>query len=270
MIKYLTIGVNGISIKPAHAFIGSTIRGVFGRGLRRVACPYIDASCDSCRYFNECIYAEFFENVSKAPKFILDIDFNSHSFDFKILLFEHATLYLPHVIIAIENMCQIGLGMPSKTFYFKNLTINGKMISFKESVNPSEHILDFSPSFSYGDYKITALTPIRIKQKNGYVRSKLDFKSFIRQIAMRFGELTDTNIEKFEVKFDKFEQNFKFYDLERYSNRQRTKMEFGGIMGDMRVYGLDERSAGLLELATLINVGKSTAFGLGKIKVERI
>lgn len=270
MIKYLTIGVKGISIKPTHAFTGSTIRGVFGRGLRQATCPYVDASCENCRYFDKCIYAEFFENVSKSPKFILDIDFNSHSFDFQILLFDHATSYLPHVIIAIENMCQIGFGMPRQKFEFKNLTINGEIISFKESINPSEYILTFSPSFPSGNYKITALTPIRIKQKDGYVHSKLDFKSFIRQIAMRFGELTDTNMDKFEVKFDKFEQNFKFYDLERYSNRQRTKMQFGGIMGDMRVYGLDERSARLLELATLINVGKSTTFGLGKMKVERI
>lgn len=270
MIKYLTIGVNGISIKPTHAFIGSTIRGIFGRGLRQVACPYIDASCDSCRYFDKCIYAEFFENICKSPKFILDIDFNSNSFDFKILLFENAVSYLTHIIIAIENMRQIGLGISRQKFYFKNLTINDKTISPQESINSSDHTLVFSPSFSAGDYKITALTPIRIKQKNGLVRSKLDFKSFIRQIAMRFGELTDANIDKFEVKFDEFEQNFKFYSFERYSNRQKTKMEFGGLMGEMKVCGLDENSARFLELATLINVGKSTAFGLGKIKVERI
>ncbi|QCD51767.1 hypothetical protein [Campylobacter sp. RM16192] len=231
MIKYLTIGVNGISIKPIHTFTGSTIRGVFGRGLRQVACPYVDTSCESCRYFNECIYAEFFENVSKSPKFILDIDFDLHSFDFQILLFDNVTSYLPHVIIAIENMCQIGFGMPRQKFEFKNLTINGDIISLQESINSSDHALVFSPSFSSGDYKITTLTPIRIKQKDAYVRSKLDFKSFIRQIAMRFGELTDTSIDKFEVKFDKLEQNFKFHDLERYSNRQKTKMEFGGLMG---------------------------------------
>lgn len=270
MIRYLSLGIKGIDIRPKNPFIGSTIRGVFGRGLRQVVCPYIDASCDSCRYFSECIYAEFFENISKSPKFTLEIDFNSHSFDFKILLFEEAVSYLPHIIIAIENMCRIGLGMPRQKFNFKNLTINDKSISLKDPVIPSDHILVFSPSFSCGDYKITALTPIRIKQKSGYVRSALDFKSFIRQIAMRFGELTDTSIDKFEVKFNKVEQNFRFYDLERYSNRQKTKMEFGGIMGDMSVCGLDERSAGLLELGALINVGKSTAFGLGRIKVEKI
>ncbi|WXG59599.1 CRISPR system precrRNA processing endoribonuclease RAMP protein Cas6 [Campylobacter concisus] len=61
-----------------------------------------------------------------------------------------------------------------------------------------------------------------------------------------------------------------FYDLERYSNRQHTKMQFGGVIGKMRVYGLDERSAGLLQLATITGVGKSTVFGLGKIDVTQI
>jgi len=47
-------------------------------------------------------------------------------------------------------------------------------------------------------------------------------------------------------------------------------MQFGGMLGKMRVFGLDERSARLLQLSQIIGIGKSTVFGLGKIKVERI
>ena len=87
---------------------------------------------------------------------------------------------------------------------------------------------------------------------------------------MRFDGISGTQMDKFEVKFERFEQELSFYDLERYSNRQHTKMQFGGVIGKMRVYGLDERSAGLLQLATITGVGKSTVFGLGKIDVTQI
>lgn len=270
MIKYLSVGMHGIDVKPKYPFTGSAIRGVFGRSLRRVVCPYLNASCDECYCFDGCIYAEFFENVSKTPKFILDIDLNSYSFDFKIFLFENSIFYAPHVVIALKDMCQFGIGMPRRRFDFQYLTINGRRLEDLRSINLCECFLVFSPSLVSRNYKITTLTPIRIKQKDDYVYSEVDFKLFIRQIAMRLGDLTNVKIDKFEIRFDKFEQNLKFYNLERYSNRQRKKMKFGGLMGEMIVYGIDINSARLLEVATLIHVGKSASFGLGKIRIEKI
>ena len=109
-----------------------------------------------------------------------------------------------------------------------------------------------------------------MKQKNVLVRREIDLKPFVRQIAMRFENITGRAIDKFEVKFRRFEQDLRFYDINRYSNRQHTKMQFGGLLGQMRVFGLDERSAKLLQLAQITGVGKSTVFGLGKIWVARI
>ena len=87
---------------------------------------------------------------------------------------------------------------------------------------------------------------------------------------MRFENITREPMDKFEVKFDRFEQDLHFYDINRYSNRQHTKMQFGGVLGRMRAFGLDGRSAKLLQLAQITGVGKSTVFGLGKIKIDRI
>ncbi|WP_299224634.1 CRISPR system precrRNA processing endoribonuclease RAMP protein Cas6 [uncultured Campylobacter sp.] len=270
MLKYLELGVCDIDLKPSHPFVGSTIRGTFGYALRRVSCPYIGANCEKCDISGECVYNEFFENVSDTPNFRLDINLNQKSFDFKILLFEHAARYLPHVAIAIVNMQEIGLEVSRRKFKFSNFTLNGEIVEPKFLLSNKPEPLNFTPDFTAGDYEISLLTPLRMKQKNTLVRRDIDFKSFIRQIAMRFENITREPMDKFEVKFDRFEQDLRFYDLNRYSNRQHTKMQFGGVLGRMRVFGLDERSAKLLQLAKITGVGKSTVFGLGKIKAERI
>lgn len=270
MLKYLELAVCGTNLKPTYPFIGSTIRGTFGHALRHASCPFVSQECGTCDISGSCIYDEFFENISDTPNFRLDIELSQTSFDFKILLFEHATNYLPYVVIVVKNMQDIGLGASRDKFKLSHFALNGKMVETKFLLNSEPETLNFTPNFTAGDYEIRLQTPLRIKQKNALVKSEIDFRLFIRQIAMRFGGISGTQMDKFEVKFERFEQELSFYDLERYSNRQHTKMQFGGVIGKMRVYGLDERSAGLLQLATITGVGKSTVFGLGKIDVTQI
>ena len=270
MLKYLELAVCGTNLRPTYPFIGSTIRGTFGHALRYASCPFVSQECGTCDISCSCIYDEFFENISDTPNFRLDIDLNQKSFDFKILLFEHAARYLPHVAIAIANMQEIGLEVSRRKFKFSNFTLNGEIVEPKSLLSNKVEMLNFTPDFAAGDYEISLLTPLRMKQKNVLVRREIDFKSFIRQIAMRFESITREPMDKFEVKFCRFEQDLHFYDINRYSNRQHTKMQFGGVIGRMRVFGLDERSVKLLQLAQITGVGKSTVFGLGKIKAERI
>lgn len=265
MLPYCTISVRDIDIKPKHEFVGSTIRGVFGRGLRAASCPYINGECSGCELASTCVYFEFFENTRHMPNYRLNINLNQENFDFDIILFAHATSYIPYIIIAIKNMQHIGFGSPAKAFKIGQIYLNQTPIS---SDFTKQNELVFKPEFLAGDYKISTITPLRIKQKNSYVKSTLDLPTFIRQIAMRYEELTGKEVPKFSVSFSDFEQNFYFHDLTRYSNRQQTKMQFGGIMGEMIIKGLDQTSVSFLHLATLTAVGKSTAFGLGKIDVK--
>ena len=165
MLKYLELGICGTDLKPSHPFIGSAIRGAFGYALRKASCPFVSASCEKCDIFGECAYNEFFENVSDTPNFRLDIDLNQKSFDFKILLFEHAACYLPHVAIAITNMQEIGLEVSRRKFKFSNFTLNGEIVEPKSLLSNKAEPLNFTLDFTAGDYEISLLTPLRIKQK---------------------------------------------------------------------------------------------------------
>lgn len=269
MLNYLTLRVCGIDIKPKYPFIGSTIRGIFGYALRQVCCVYVNFNCKECEFKGSCAYFSFYEN-EKTPNFKLNIKLNQPNYDFEIYLFENAIKHLKPVIIAIKNMPSIGLGVKKLPFSYKQIFLNQSEITNAKIDDITPTFLTFTPHFKGGNYELKTITPLRIKQKNIYVKNSLDFAIFIRQIAMKFGEITGEEQPKFEVHFDKIEQNFSFYDITRYSNRKGRKMEFGGIFGSMKIYGLDERSANFLELATLTNIGKSVTFGLGKVSVRQL
>jgi CRISPR/Cas system endoribonuclease Cas6 (RAMP superfamily) len=45
-------------------------------------------------------------------------------------------------------------------------------------------------------------------------------------------------------------------------------MQIDGVMGEMKIKGIDMKSYRYLKLGEIIGVGKLTTFGLGKIKIR--
>jgi CRISPR/Cas system endoribonuclease Cas6 (RAMP superfamily) len=70
-----------------------------------------------------------------------------------------------------------------------------------------------------------------------------------------------------EIKFEK--ENLSWFDWERYSNRQDTKMMMGGFTGSIVFKGDFEKFIPFLILGEYIHVGKGTSFGLGKYEIMR-
>ncbi len=60
-----------------------------------------------------------------------------------------------------------------------------------------------------------------------------------------------------------------WFDWERYSKRQDSRMKLGGLVGQAVYEGELGSFLPLLMLAEVLHVGKNTAFGLGKVVVER-
>ena len=59
-----------------------------------------------------------------------------------------------------------------------------------------------------------------------------------------------------------------WWDWERYSNRQKTKMKLGGFAGEVVYEGKDiEGFLPLIAAGEILHVGAGTSFGLGKYEI---
>ncbi len=79
----------------------------------------------------------------------------------------------------------------------------------------------------------------------------MDFKQFIEQAK--------------EVKA--VDKQLRWYDWERYSAKQDTKMKLGGIIGQITFEGHLEPFLPFLKLGEYIHIGKNTSFGLGQYRM---
>ena len=64
------------------------------------------------------------------------------------------------------------------------------------------------------------------------------------------------------------ESSLKWFDWERYSGRQETKMKMGGFIGSVSFEGTFTPFVPYVLLGSYIHVGKGTSFGLGKYEVS--
>ena len=63
------------------------------------------------------------------------------------------------------------------------------------------------------------------------------------------------------------ERDTRWYDWERYSARQETRMKMGGILGRVTFSGDLTEFMPYLLLGGHLHVGKGTSFGLGKYEI---
>lgn len=117
------------------------------------------------------------------------------------------------------------------------------------------------------------VTPLRIKQNNQFVRAEnLELRTLINSIYQRQMRLLDKDYRKFPyaITGEITQRNLYFKDLTRLSNRQKTTMQIGGIMGDLTIKGLNKECYEVLKVGEILGVGKQCVFGLGKIKLEEM
>ncbi|MDI6783582.1 MAG: CRISPR system precrRNA processing endoribonuclease RAMP protein Cas6 [bacterium] len=123
------------------------------------------------------------------------------------------------------------------------------------------------------------LTPTRLKYET-QLATDLEFHIFFRNLLRRISSLLyfhcETDLGK-ELDFKQLieqakqiqtiQKDLRWYDWERYSARQETKMNFGGLIGQATFTGNLAPFLPYLKLGEYIHVGKGTSFGLGKYRM---
>lgn len=220
---------------------------------------------------------------------------------FTLVLIGKTIQYLPYFIYTFDELGRIGLGRGKGKFHLKSVTSeiegaggdgnsenagdNGIIYSDENKtlhnhfrVMTAKEISDSNNSPS--EIKIEFLTPTRMVF-DGRLVGRLEFHHMIRTLLRRVsslsyfhcGELLELDCKALIEKAENIkctDRDLRWYDWQRYSARQETKMKMGGLIGNAVFEGDLEEFMTLIALGEFIHVGKGTAFGLGKYKIREM
>jgi CRISPR-associated endoribonuclease Cas6 len=215
--------------------------------------------------------------------------------DFELVLVGRVIDYLPYVVYAISKMAEQGFGLTYRAcFQLDSVGYLGDGDPIKMYDSKTEKLVSISNVRTLTDLIQTRLeellcsisdqitlqfiTPTRIRVE-GDLQTKLDFSLLIRNLLRRVSLLSQSyGQEKWQQDFstplklaeevETKANQLQWWDFERYSNRQRTKMRLGGFVGKIEYQGLGIRELlPLLVAGEFLHIGGSTSFGLGKYKI---
>lgn len=237
-----------IDSKKPYLFIGSKVRGALGYALKEEVCVNPSFECKDCFAAKECTFYKFYEEQNTTHQYRLDFKLYTSKYKFSLLLFEDAKNDLQALHKAVLRSLK-----EEKSVEFKH-----KTKTFKESKQHAKVI------------KLHFVTPLRIKKQNKFATKDIELLDILLSIQRRDFTLKGKKFEKSQIDLTcKVEaKNLRYQELTRRSNKQNTKMNLGGLMGEMIISNVNNEVYNLLKLGEVIGVGKSTVFGLGKIKVE--
>jgi CRISPR-associated endoribonuclease Cas6 len=253
----------------APFFVGSMIRGALGVNLKDVVCVNPSFECEKCFAKDNCLYYEFYEEKNQFHNYALDYRIGRKKLKFGLKLFNDSIDKYPYILSAIEKMVtKNGLGKDRKTTQNLTIEVNDTLIYDKEfkkvEISPKSVEVDKSCQVA----KLKLVTPLRIK-KNGkfVVDDSLSIRDILISIVKKKKHFSniDEKIEEFPIVVMK---NIKHLDLSRYSNRQKTKMKVGGVVGEMVLSNISSQVFALLKYGEITGVGKLNSFGLGKIEIN--
>jgi hypothetical protein len=125
---------------------------------------------------------------------------------------------------------------------------------------------------------LNLLTPLRLKE-NGNLVTRLTFALFFERLVQRISLLSTfygagvSDLSELSAlagkagEIDVATHELYWYDWERYSNRQKTTMKFGGLKGMVSFRGELGPFLPYIHIGEHLNVGLNTTFGLGKYEV---
>ena len=304
-IAKFSVEVEAVQEMDLPAYLGSTLRGAFGHAFRRVCCTQVKTDCASCASRDSCVYSYVFNTpppadteimrlYPKAPHpFVVEPPLDSvrivvpgQSLLFNLILIGKAIDMLPYFIHGFEEMGTLGLGRKRARFKLRKVecltdgtpsftVYDGRM---RELLAPPQPVALLSETGQPPeDVTLKFLTPVRIKY-NGKMAQQLDFHVFMRALLRRISSLAYFHcglkvdwdfrglIEKAES-VKTVSSNLHWYDWQRYSSRQNTRMKLGGFMGKVRYQGEMSDLWDIIRLGEVVHVGKATTFGLGKYEI---
>ncbi len=280
---------------PVSLFPAATIRGGFGITLRSLVCTTKEALCENCLLRRNCVYTFLFESfpAETAPRlkkykniprpFALQPRQKDNSLTLDILLFGKAIRHIPYFIYTLNTLGKKGLGKNRTGFKLINVTLDNRLIypvsGDELDMNFSPGLLTISPGAAgNGTVSLHFVTPFVIRKENE-IKDSIDGRTFIASLLRRVTNLNAFYEQEPAVKIDptpylsaaetlELSQNLFTVRRSRFSTRQKQRIAYSGFTGAITIKGDIGTLIPLLRAGEVTGVGKNTAFGYGRYRME--
>ena len=214
-------------------------------------------------------------------------------FSFDLLLFGRSCEMHPYVVFAFMRAGDMGFSAKRHRFELQqvlwhnafpsetgnsgewHLLYDGATQCLKNVAQP--HILKDDVALA-SPVTLRFLTPTRLKFKDSYTM-QFNFRMLVFKMIRRALELAHFHVPdaapnwEFRELLDATNQvtmsrELQWEDWHRYSNRQQSEMEMGGLVGELTLEGDVKPFSHLIRTSELIHIGKGTTFGLGKMSLK--
>ncbi len=291
------------------AYSGSTWRGAFGHALRRTVCVTREPTCQGCLLQRSCVYSYVFETPAGQEPLLGKIDTAPHPYVLNPLdtcgseyapgeslvvgltLIGKAIEQLPYMIHALQQVGTKGIGKHDGQYRLQAVE--------QESVVSSSHwqtiyqdgaalqalpsTYTIPPAPTQGQVKITFITPYRALQDGKLMRrARFHYQPFMNQIirrvsllhALHAGQVLTPDykaLSEHAASIPIQRSDLYWYEWARYSNRQQTKVQMGGLLGSFQVpAALLTDYWDWLWLGQWTHVGKGAVMGMGEYNLQLI
>jgi hypothetical protein len=266
-----------------------------------------DQPCETCPLRRPCVYTRLFETFieDEPPPFLRGLPTSPRPYifeprcderhllpgaelEFDLLLIGQAIELQPYALLAVERMATTGLGRDRHRFTLDRaqaLDPTGGRDPFGATAGPVPNLAPTAllpplPDTSEAPSRAVLhfLTPTRIKTRD-HLSASITLRPLVFAMLRRTLELAHFHVPgapidwTFRPLLDHatslhlLATDLHWYDWQRYSNRQQTKINLGGFVGTLELEGDLAPLWPLLRTAEILHVGKGATFGLGKLEL---
>ncbi|MCB1143201.1 MAG: CRISPR system precrRNA processing endoribonuclease RAMP protein Cas6 [Leptospiraceae bacterium] len=294
----LIISFSAEEVTELPSFTGSTLRGVFGKALKKSYCVVHHGNCDECMLKDSCGYFEIFESTNSSAELkSRGMEKRPHPFllippvktlynknevlHFQISLLGNQMRHLPYILFSFQKMGEFGFGVERKKFIFLEVKdyFSGKLI-WKDGKIDLKGISNIELgkdrlSGSDSDLYLSFRSPVKLIRSGRVIQkpNSLDFQNAIYRryshLFTLFGTFDPRDLEELrKIEFNEIYSEHKKW--KRYSNRQKRSIEMQGVEGSYKVKTSGLKNYNVLQIMKYLNLGKATTFGLGRFRLKDI
>jgi CRISPR/Cas system endoribonuclease Cas6 (RAMP superfamily) len=293
-ITRITVTIEATQTVAWPHYSGSTLRGAFGRALRRTACLTGQDKCAGCPLRSSCAYGVVFDPAAPAqplhpsfrdglPRFVVQPPAlgacqlpAGQSQKFNLLFLPGTDTHhglIEHILrSAVEKeLFQPGL--------FKLL--NTQVSQDPVPPNATQHPASASAPPTTDHITLRWLTPLRLQRlgKPVFKPQQLDAEALVRALLLRqlqWCQLSGQSVPDPQAQLAAASactadtSLMQWHDMQRYSHTQKDKLPQGGLVGKITLKGPPNALQSLLPLLQLgeqLHIGKSTVMGLGRLRL---